>query len=172
MVERSVRILETSVTVAQRVRIRIGGNCFLERIKHQRIVVCISDHIAYNPSVIQIQDSAEIYLFHFNAYIILEFSNISQPFLVRFVCVEFPVQQIISQIIRILTFLGTSMAFVLNSGFNPAAPADSKHPFVIHMGIVVPIQFILESAVSHLRMFFMNILNQISNALILSYPGG
>jgi hypothetical protein len=61
---------------------------------------------------------------------------------------------------------------VLNRGLNPAAPADPKHPLVIHMGVVVPIQFILESAVSHLRMFFMNILNQISNALILSYPGG
>ena len=40
------------------------------------------------------------------------------------------------------------------------------------MGVVVPIQFILESAVSHLRMLLVDILNQISNALILSYPGG
>jgi hypothetical protein len=63
------------------------------------------------------------------------------------------------------------MAVVLNSGFNPAAPADSKHPFVIHMGIVVPIQFILETSVSHFRMLLVNALNQISNAFILSSPG-
>ena len=64
------------------------------------------------------------------------------------------------------------MVAVLNGGFNPAAPADPKHPLVIHMGVVVPIQFILESAVSHLRMLLVNILNQISNAFVFSSSGG
>jgi hypothetical protein len=64
------------------------------------------------------------------------------------------------------------MVVVLNRGFNPATPADPKHPFVIHMGVVVPIQFIFESAVSHLRMLHMNVLNQISDAFILSGSGG
>jgi hypothetical protein len=40
------------------------------------------------------------------------------------------------------------------------------------MSIVVPIQFILESAVSHLRMFFVDILNQISNTFIFGSSGG
>jgi hypothetical protein len=40
------------------------------------------------------------------------------------------------------------------------------------MGIMVPIQFILESPVSHFRMLLVNVLNQISNALILSCPAG
>jgi hypothetical protein len=40
------------------------------------------------------------------------------------------------------------------------------------MGAVVTIQFIFEPAVSHLRMFFMNILNQISNTFILCSSGG
>ena len=64
------------------------------------------------------------------------------------------------------------MVVVLNGGFNPAAPADPKHPLVIHMGVMAPIQFILESAISHLRMFFVDIFNQISNAFILGGPGG
>jgi hypothetical protein len=61
---------------------------------------------------------------------------------------------------------------VFNRGFNPAAPADPKHPLVIHMGVVVPIQFILESAVSHIRMLFVDVLNQIGNTFILCSPGG
>jgi hypothetical protein len=64
------------------------------------------------------------------------------------------------------------MVAVLNGGFNPAAPADPKHPLVINMGFVAPIQFIFKPAVSHLRMFFVDILNQISNAFVLNSPGG
>ena len=40
------------------------------------------------------------------------------------------------------------------------------------MSIVVPIQFILESAISHLRMLFVDVFNQIGNALILNCSGG
>ncbi len=60
MVKCAVSILESSVAVAQRVRIRIGGKRCAECIKHQRIVAAIPDHIADNSSVIQIQDGTEI----------------------------------------------------------------------------------------------------------------
>ncbi len=110
----------------------------------------------------------EIYLLYLNANVVLEFSNIGQPFLVGFVCFEFPVQQIVCQIIRILALPGVAMVTVLNRGLNPTAPADPQHPLVIHMGVVVPIQFIFEPAVSHFRMFLVNALNQISDASIFS----
>ena len=171
-VECTVSVLEASVTMAQRVCIRIRGNRCPECVKHQWIVVNIPDRIADNPPVIQIQDGTEIYLLYLNTNVVLEFSNIGQPFLVGFVCFEFPVQQIICQIIRILALPGTSMVAVLNCGFNPAAPADPKYPFVIHMSIVVPIQFIFKSAISHLRMLLVDILNQISNAFVFSSSGG
>ena len=168
----AVGVLKTSVTVAQRVCIRICSNRCPECIKNQRIVIGIPNHIADNPSVIQIQDGTEIYFFYFNADIILEFSNISKPFLVGFICLELAIQQIVCQVIRILALPGATVVVVFNRGFNPADPADPKHPLVIHMGAVVTIQFIFEPAVSHLRMFFMNILNQISNTFILCSSGG
>ena len=37
---------------------------------------------------------------------------------------------------------------------------------------MVTIQFILKSAVSHLRMLFMDVLNQVSNTLVLSSSVG
>ena len=48
----AVSVLEASVTVAQRVCIRIRGNRCPECVKHQRIVISIPDHIADNPPVI------------------------------------------------------------------------------------------------------------------------
>ena len=85
-VERAVRVLETSVAVAQWMCIRFSNNRCPKSIKYQRIVIGVPDHIADNPSVIQIQDSTEIYLLYFNANVVFEFSNISQPFLVGLVC--------------------------------------------------------------------------------------
>ena len=79
MVECAISILESSVTVAQRVSIRVCSDCFPECVKHQWIVIGIPDHIADNSSVIQIQDGTEIYLLYLNANIVLEFSNIGQP---------------------------------------------------------------------------------------------
>ena len=172
MVERAARVLESSVTVAQRVRVRICGNRCPKCIKYQWIVIGIPNHITDDPSVIQIQDSAEIDFLDLHTNIVLKFSNISQPFLVRFVCPELAIQQIVRQVIWVFALPGATMVAVLNCGFNPAVPADPEHPFVIHMSIVVPIQFILESAVSHLRMFFVDILNQISNTFILCSSGG
>jgi hypothetical protein len=158
--------------VTQGVCVRICGNRCPECVEYQRIVIGIPNHIADNPSVIQIQDSTEIDFLDLNANIVLEFSNICEPFLVGFICFEFPIQQIVCEVKGILALPGASMVAVLNGGFNPAAPADPKHPLVIHMSIVVPIQFIFKPAVSHLRMFFVDILNQISNAFVLCSPGG
>ena len=159
MVERSTCVLESSVAVTQRVCIWICGNRCAECVKHQRIVIGIPNHVADDPSVIQIQDGTEIYLLYFNTDVVFEFGNIGQPFLVGLVCLEFPVQQIVCQVIWIFALPSATMVAVLNRGLNPAAPADPQHPFVIHMSVVVPIQFILKPAVAHLWMLFMNILN-------------
>jgi hypothetical protein len=51
------------------------------------------------------------------------------------------------------------VAAVFNGGLNPATPANPKHPFVIYMGIVAPIQFVFEPTVSHFRILFVDILN-------------
>ena len=138
-------------------RIRFGSNRCPKSIEHKRIVVGVPDHIADNPSVIQIQDGAEVYFLHFNSDIILEFCDISQPLLVGLVCLEFSVQQVICQIIRILSLPGAAVVTVFNRGFNPATPAYPQHSLVIYMGTMVSIQLVFEPAVSHLWMLFVDI---------------
>ena len=152
--------------------IRFGSNRCSKSLEYQRIVVGVPDHIADDSSVIQIQDGTEIYLLYFNSDVVFEFCDISQPFLVGLVCLELPFQQVVCQIIWILALPGTSVVTVFNRGFNPAASADPKHPLVIHMSVVSPIQFIFKPAVPHLGVLFMDILNQIRNAFVLRSSGG
>lgn len=52
LVEFAVGVLETTVTVEQWVRVRIGPYCFLESVKYQWIVVAVTDHIGDNTAVI------------------------------------------------------------------------------------------------------------------------
>ena len=99
MVEWAACILESSVAVAQWMRIRFSSNRCPKSIEHKRIVVGVPDHIADNSPVIQIQDGTEIYLLCLNTYVVLKFSNIGQPFLVGLVCLEFSVQQVVCQVI-------------------------------------------------------------------------
>jgi hypothetical protein len=152
--------------------IRFGSNRRPKSVEHKWIVIGVPDHIADNSSVIQIKDGAEIYLLYFNSDIVFEFCDIGQPLLVGLICLEFSVQQVICQIIRILSLPGAAVVAVFNRGFNPTTPADPQHPLVIYMGAMVSIQLVFEPAVSHLRVFFVDIFYQIGNTFILSYSGG
>ncbi len=50
-------VLETTVTVEQRMRIGILCNGFVECIKYQLVVVTEADLVCYDPSVIQVKNS-------------------------------------------------------------------------------------------------------------------
>ena len=54
------------------------------------------------------------YFLYLNANVVLKFSNIGQPFLVGLICLEFPVQQIVCQVIWIFALPGTAVVAVLN----------------------------------------------------------
>lgn len=57
--ELAIGVLETTVTVEQWVRVRIGPYCFLESVKYQWIVVAVTNHIGDNTAVIQIKNMLE-----------------------------------------------------------------------------------------------------------------
>ena len=63
----------------------VGGNFKMPRdsikgIKYQRIIVRVPDNKGYDPSVKQIEDCTKIDLVDLNADIVLEFSDVCQPF--------------------------------------------------------------------------------------------
>lgn len=104
------------------------------------------------PSVAQIQDSAEVYFVDLTSFVPSEFSYISDPLLIRIVCMELAVQYILRCDLRILLALRASFTIVLNSGLYLEFSADASHPLVRNIHLILPMQFISESAVSHIRM--------------------
>ena len=54
IMEASICILKSSVTMTQRVCLWITGNGIVESIKDQCVIIVISNYIGHNPSIIQI----------------------------------------------------------------------------------------------------------------------
>lgn len=60
MVKGLVGVLKTTVTVEQWMCIRIGFHCSLECVKHNRVVVVVTNNIRNDTSVVQVKDGTQI----------------------------------------------------------------------------------------------------------------
>ena len=64
------RVLKSSVTVKQRVSIRICPYRLVKRFKYKRIIVAVSNLVWNNPPVVQIKDSTQLHFLNFSTYIV------------------------------------------------------------------------------------------------------
>ena len=101
-IELRARILESSVAVAEGMGIRLFRECLLERIHDDWIVIAVIDPVGDYPPVIEIQYSAEVDFLCLAVDGIFELRDICEPFLVRLLCGELPVQDIVLDMLRIL----------------------------------------------------------------------
>lgn len=95
LVESSAGVLESTVTVEQWVSIWIFQNSFIKRIKNQLVVIPVTNNIADNSPVTQIEDRAQIELVDNRAFIPLKLCHIGQPLFIWPSCPELPVQKIL-----------------------------------------------------------------------------
>ena len=58
VVEGPARVLESSVTVEERMCVRIGRDCPVEGLVNQRVIVALADHIRHDASVEEVKDGA------------------------------------------------------------------------------------------------------------------
>ena len=86
--ESAVCVLVTSIAVEQRMCIRISSNSRIEGVKHKCVIIAIPNNKCRNPSVIEIEDSAQIDLVYLNSFIPLEFRYIRKPLLIWLVCMN------------------------------------------------------------------------------------
>lgn len=100
MVKSAACILEPTVAVKQRVRVGIGSQGSVQRIKHQPVVVTIAYGISDNTSVVKVQNSAQINLAYLRSKILFEFRHVCQPFPVRRVGVKVAIQIIFGYVLR------------------------------------------------------------------------
>lgn len=114
VVKCSVGVLESAVTVKQRMCIWIGLYSSLEYVEHNRVVVAVTYNIRNDTSVIQVEDCTQIDFVDFNALVPFELRNVCKPLFIRFWCMKIAVQYILCHILRIGCIVGAAMAAVFD----------------------------------------------------------
>ena len=101
LVEGSAGVLESTVAVEHRVCIRIFQNSFIKRVKNQLVVISVTNNIADDSPVTQVENRTQIELVDNWTFIPLELRYIGQPLFVGMPRPEFPVQTILCCCLRI-----------------------------------------------------------------------
>lgn len=92
--------------------IRDGLNSLMEGLVNEWIIVPFAENIGHDTPVTEIQDGTQIELMYLNALIPFELRHIGQTFLIRFLCMELAVQEVVGEILWILNLSGTAVVLV------------------------------------------------------------
>ena len=161
------RVLETSITVKQRMGIWLKCNCFIKSVHDQRIIVMIADLSRHAPAVIEIQNSTQIDLVDLYAAVILEFGHIRQPLFVRSVGMKVPVQIVPCDMCRIIAVPGAALRSPLDRRLNVFFPTDPQDSFIINSDAMLFIQFIPDPAISHIGMGHMDAFDLLRDLFVI-----
>ena len=78
VVESAVGVLESSVTMEQGMRVRIGFHSLIKGLENQRIVIAFAEHIGHDAPVAKVEDGAQIeFMYHYTVKS-LEFRHLSE----------------------------------------------------------------------------------------------
>ena len=151
--------------------IRVVLHCVLKGLKHQRIVVAVTNHVTDDSAVIEVQNGAKIYLVYLNALIPFEFRYVGKPFFIRLIRIELSVEQILGYVLWALCLPRATVAAVLDGGLNALGAADTQNAFVIDMYIVVMTQFVIDAPVALVRALRVNLLDLFRKRRVLYSTG-
>ena len=171
LMERAVRILKASVTVKQRMHVRISRNGLVEGLENQWVIIAVTHYIGHNTSVKKIKYGAEIDLVHFNSFIPFEFRYIRKPFFIWLIGVKIAVKKIFGYVLRILRLTGTAVVTILDGRFDALDAAEAKDTLVIHMDMLVMPKVIIDAAITFVRVFHVDLLNLLGYLFILQRSG-
>ncbi len=167
----SIRVLKSSVAVEQRMGVRIGLHRLVKGLKHQRIVVPVTDDVGNDASVTEIKNGTEINLVYFYAFIPLEFCHISKPLLIGPGSVELTVKLVLSDVLRVLCLPRAAVTAVLDGGFNPLGTADTQDTLVVDVNAVVMPQLVVDAPVSLVRAIHVDLLYLLGKLCVFNDPG-
>lgn len=170
VVESAVGVLEPSVAVEQRMRVRIGFHSLVKGLENQRIIIAFAEHVGHNAPVTKVEDGAQIELVGFVSIIPLEFGHIGEPLLIGLCGIKLPVQKVFGKILRVLRSPRAAMVVVLDRGTDISGPADAEHSLVIDMNATVMAQVVIEPPVSLIWTFRMELFELLHKLLILRGP--
>ena len=167
VVECSAGILETSVAMEQRMGIRISFHCLIKCLVDEGIVITLTQRIGHDTPVTEIQNGTQIELMYLKALIPFELRYIGQPFLIRLCGVKLAIQKVFSNILRVLSLPGAAMAIIFHSRSYVPGTADAQYPLVIYMDTMVMTQIIIESSVTFIWAFLVDLFDLVRKAFIL-----
>ena len=168
----TVCILKPSITVKQRMCIRIGSHSRIKGVVYQRVVVAVSNHVGDYSSVVQIKNDAEINLMYFSSLVPFELRYIRQPLLVWFVGMKRSVEDILCYILRISCVPCTTFVCVFYGRLDVFDAADSQHPLITDANIMIPFQLIPDPTVALIRTFSVDFLSNLSNSVVFLLSAG
>lgn len=168
--EGSAGVLEPSVAVKQRMGIGVGYHSLVEGFVDQRVVIMLAEDIGHNAPVVQVKDGAQIELVYRNTFIPLELRHIGEPFLIGFVRMELAVQDVLRNILGVLSPPGAALVGVLDGRLDIPGPADAQHALVIDMDAMVVAKFVIEPPITLVWALFMDLLDLVGQTLIFLGP--
>ena len=170
VVEGTVGVLEPSVTMEQRMRVRIGFHSLIKGLENQRIVIAFAEHIGHDAPVAKVEDGAQIEFLYLHTLKPLEFCHIGEPLLIGLCGIKLPVQKILSKILRVLRLSGAATVVIFHGRADISGPADAEHPFVVDMDAAVMAQIVIEPPVALIRTFRMELFEFFRKPFILRSP--
>ena len=142
------------------------GVCLHRTVKgleNQRIVIPVADHVGHNAAAVEVQNCAEIDLVNLNAFIPLEFRYVRKPLLIRLVRMKVSIKQILRHKLRLLRLSGAAVVVVLDGGLDTLCTANPENALVVHMNVVVMLEIVVDTAVSLVWAFHMELLDFLCN---------
>ena len=170
VVEGTVGVLEPSVTMEQRMRVRIGFHSLIKGLENQRIVIAFAEHIGHNAPIAKVEDGAQIELLYLHTLKPLEFGHIGKPLFIGLCGIKLPVQKVFGKILRVLRSPRAAMVVVLDRGTDISGPADAEHPLAVDMDAAVMAQIVVEPPIALIRTFRMELFELLRKLLILRSP--
>ena len=159
LVEGSAGVLESSVTMEQRVSIRIFQNSLIQRVENEFVVVSVTNNVADDSSVTQIKNRTQIEFVDDWTFIPLKLCYIGQPLFVGMPRPKFPVQKILCCHLWVRSIFGTARLSEFYGRLDMKHPAEMQDTFVAGSDIVVLFQIIPDAAMTFVRMLLINLLN-------------
>ena len=162
----TVCILKPSITVKQRMCIRIGSHSRIKGVVYQRVVVAVSNHVGDYSSVVQVKNGAKIDLVYFCFLVPFELCYIRQPLLVWFVGMKRPIEEILCYILRISCVSRTPIIGVFYGGLDIFGAANPQHPLITDADTMITFQIISDPTVTFIRTFSVDSLGDLSNSVV------
>ena len=93
----------------------------------------------------------------------LEFCYVGKPLLIRLVRMKVSIKQILSHKLRILCLSGAAVVAVLDGGLDTLCTANPENALVVHMNVVVMPEIVVDTAVSLVWAFRVDLLDFLCN---------